>query len=54
MKPEQCRECIKAMAALYAPPMTAAELAEYDRQRAEEMARAERRRQPSPQLELGE
>lgn len=35
-------------------PITAAELAEYNRLRAREMARAEARRNPSPQLELGE
>ena len=54
MKPDQCRQCIEAMQALYAPPMTDDERAEYDRLRAAEMARAERRRMPSPQLELGE
>ncbi|WP_440984933.1 hypothetical protein ACQHIH_16105 [Xanthomonas sontii] len=35
-------------------PMTVEEMREYIRLRAEEMARAERRRQPSPQLDLGE
>ena len=35
-------------------PMTDEERAEYDRLRAEEMARAERRREPSPQLEFGD
>lgn len=54
MKPDQCRQCIEAMTALYAPPMTDEERAEYDRLRAEEMARAERRREPSPQLEFGD
>ena len=54
MKPDQCRQCIEAMTALYAPPMTDEERAEYDRLRADEMARAERRREPTPQLELGE
>lgn len=44
--------CQEALQALYAPPLTAEELREYNRQRAEEMARAERRRQPSPQLDL--
>lgn len=52
MKSDQSRHCIEAMKALYAPTMTDAERAEYDRLRAEEMARAERRREPSPQLEL--
>lgn len=52
MKPDQCRRCIEAMTALYGPPMTDSERAEYDRLRAEEMARAERRREPTPQLEL--
>ncbi len=35
-------------------PMTLDEMREYARLRAEEMARAERRREPSPQLDLGE
>lgn len=35
-------------------PMPAAELDEYNRLRAREMARAEARRKPSPQLELGD
>ena len=33
-------------------PLTPAELAAYNSQRAAEMARAEARRQPSPQLDL--
>lgn len=35
-------------------PLTRAEMDEYNAQRAREMARAEARRQPSPQLDLGE
>ena len=54
MKPGQAEQCRKALEALYAPPMTADELREYDRLRADEMARAEARRAPTPQLELGE
>lgn len=40
------------LAALYAPPLTDAERREHDRLVAREMARAEARRQPSPQPEL--
>ncbi len=54
MKSEQIERCRQALEALYAPPMTEQERAEHSRRVAEEMARAERRRQPSPQLELGE
>lgn len=35
-------------------PLTLDEMREYTRLRAAEMARAERRREPSPQLDLGE
>lgn len=35
------------------PPMSHAELADFNSQRAAEMARAEQRRIPQPQLELG-
>ena len=41
-----------ALRALYAPPLSAAELSHYNSLRAAEMARAEARREPSPQLEL--
>lgn len=41
-----------AIAALKAPPLSPDELREYDRMRADEMARAEARRAPTPQLEL--
>lgn len=41
-------------AALYGPPMSADEMACFNSLRAKEMARAEARRQPSPQLELPE
>lgn len=44
--------CRKALEALYAAPMTAYELREYDRLRADEMARAEARRAPTPQRDL--
>lgn len=40
--------------ARHGPPMDAEERAEYDSQRAREMARAEARRKPQPQLELPE
>lgn len=47
------REGIQAaLAALRSPPMTADERREFDRLRAREMARAEARRNPSPQLDL--
>lgn len=42
-----------ALRALDAPPLTPEELAVYDSLRTAEMARAEARRNPSPQLELG-
>ncbi|WP_165421740.1 hypothetical protein [Pseudoxanthomonas winnipegensis] len=54
MKPGQADHCRKALEALYAPPLSDAERAEYDRLRADEMHRAEARRAPSPQLEIGE
>lgn len=52
MKPSFCQKCAEALDALQASPLTAVEHAEYDRLRAEEVARAERRREPSPQLQL--
>lgn len=54
MKPGQTEHCIECLRALYSPPMTDDERAAYDSLRAAEMARAEARRQPSPQLDLGE
>lgn len=39
---------------LAAPPLTEVELAHFNSLRAAEMARAEKRRTPSPQLDLGE
>lgn len=50
--PGQSQRCQDALRALYAPPMTADELAYYNTLRAAEMARAEARRNPSPQMEL--
>ena len=50
----QAQGYVDALKALYAPPMTPDELAAYDSLRAAEMARAEARRNPSPQLELGD
>lgn len=52
IKPGQSERCIEALKALYAPPLSPDELAYYNTQRAAEMARAEARRQPSPQLDL--
>lgn len=43
---QQCRDALRS------PPMTADELAEQLSLRAAEMARAEARRNPQPQLEL--
>lgn len=54
MKSEQIEHCRKALEAIYSAPMTDQERAEHKRRVAEEDARAERRRQPSPQLQLGE
>jgi hypothetical protein len=50
-----CDGFLKAKAAADGrlPPMSAAELAEFHSLRAAEMARAEQRRIPQPQLELG-
>lgn len=52
MTPYQCKKLVEAMSALYAPPMTDADRAERRRLIAREMARAESRRAPSPQMEL--
>ena len=51
---EQSKRYQAALAALYAPPMSEDDRRYYNELRAAEMARAERRRMPSPQLELGE
>lgn len=48
----QSRRCQEALEALYGPPLSEDEIAHYNRLRAEEMARAERHREPSPQLAL--
>ena len=50
--PEGLQRAIYALK--HAGPLTPAEIAEYDAQRAREMRRAEARREPSPQLELPE
>lgn len=50
MKPGQAERCVQAMRALYGPPHTPESLAEYNRLRAEEMARAEQRRRGEPDL----
>jgi hypothetical protein len=52
IKPGQSERCVEALRALYAAPMTPDELAHYRSLRAAEMARAQARREPSPQLEL--
>lgn len=54
MKPGQSQKCVEALMALCAPPLSAEELAYYNSLRAAEMARAEARRAPEPQLELKE
>ena len=43
--------CVAQLRALYVPP-TAEESAEFERLKAREMARAEARRNPSPQMDL--
>ena len=43
--------CVEQLRALYVPP-TPEEAAEFERLKAREMARAEARRKPSPQMEL--
>lgn len=52
IKPGASQRCIDALKALYAPPLSPAELAHYNSLRAAEMARAEARRQPTSQLDL--
>lgn len=49
---QRCAECIALLTDLYAPPATRRERQEHAELVAREMARAEARRQPSPQLEL--
>ena len=51
---EQSKRWQAALDALYGLPMSEDERRYYNELRAAEMARAERRREPSPQLELGE
>ena len=43
--------CVEQLRALYVPP-TPEEAAEFERLKAREMARAEAKRNPSPQLEI--
>ena len=52
MNPGQVEKLVEAMKALYAPEMTDVDRAEHRRLVAREMARAEARRAPSPQLEI--
>lgn len=52
IKPGQSERCVEALRALYAPPLSSDELAHYNSLRAAEMARAQARREPSPQLDL--
>ncbi len=54
MKPGQTDKLIEAVACLYrpTPPRTPEERAEFGTVRAREMARAQARREPSPQLDL--
>ncbi len=56
MKPDYFQRLEAAFACVFAPvpPMTADERATFNSQRAAEMARAEARRAPSPQLDFGE
>lgn len=54
IKAGQSQKCVEALKALYAPPLSAEERAHYNSLRAAEMARAEARRAPEPQLELRE
>ena len=49
---QSAHAAVAAYTALYGPPLTEAERREYDRARAAEMARAEARREGSPQMEL--
>ena len=43
--------CVEQLRTLYVPP-TAEESAEFERLKAREMARAEAKRKPSPQMEI--
>lgn len=43
--------CVEQLRALYVPP-TPEDAAEFERLKAKEMARAEARRKPSPQMEI--
>ena len=56
MKPDYFQRLEAAFACVFTPvpPMTPDERATFNSQRAAEMARAEARRVPSPQLDLGE
>jgi hypothetical protein len=56
MKPDYFQRLEAAFACVFAPvpPMTPDERATFNSQRAAEMARAEARRVPTPQLDLGE
>ena len=51
---EQSKRYQAALAALYGPPLSEDERRYYNELRAAEMARAERRREPSPQMEFGD
>lgn len=48
----RCAACIALLSDLDGPPMTARERVEHDQRCAQEMARAEARRHPSPEMEL--
>lgn len=48
----KCAECIALLTDLYAPPATRRERQEHAELVAREMARAEARRAPEPQLDL--
>ena len=49
---QSAHAAVAAYTALYGDPLTDAERREFNRQKAEEMARAEARREPTPQMEL--
>ncbi|WP_162434572.1 hypothetical protein [Pseudoxanthomonas koreensis] len=48
----KCAECLALLSDLYAPPVTPRDVAEHREMVAREMARAEARRAPGPQMEL--
>lgn len=50
----KCAECLALLAETYAPPVTRRERLEHAQPAVREMARAEARRAPVSQLELGE